>query len=709
MKNKSLIISILILFTIIAALNFKGEKLFAHEKRTMISDPDTLEFQKLYKELDKLYSSKKLGSFVENGKTYFRLFAPSATLVRLCIFSKPDDKKGKEYFMIKDDDGVWEIDVEGELYGKFYGYKVYHKNEDFSNTDKPICVDPYSKAVATYTTYMNPRRSIVVKETPYDWEGTTWLNKDWRDLIIYEMHVRDMTAHKSSGAKNPGTYKGLTEKRIKGGIEYIKSLGVNTIELLPTQEFGNIEIPFRDSLDGKFNTWNPYERNHWGYMTSNFFAPASYYSQNMKTLKWNKWIGADAKQINDFKDMVKSFHKEGISVIMDVVYNHLSEYEIGNLKQIDNEYYFRLDSRGNYIAQSYCGNDLKTERPMVRRLIIESILYWMKEYHVDGFRFDLSTLIDWTTIEELYKEAKKLNPHVILIGEAWGGGGYSPDGFSSRGYAAWNDQIRNGIKGENPNNGLGWIFGHWYGNNSPKRIRSYIHGTLVRDTLGLFQKKEHAINYLESHDGYTLGDFIRIATHESDPHKSIKKIDKHVKLSDYQLKLNKLAALFLLTSQGVVMIHSGQEFARSKVITHNTKVKDPEKGRMDHNSYNKDNETNYINYKHAEINKNLLEYYKGLIDLRNHYSAFRRANYDEISIHEHPHNKFGIFYTIRHDDEKLIVLFNADQKLELEYLLPEGTWEVLVDKNKSGTKTLYEISGKITLEPVSGAVLRRNK
>jgi pullulanase/glycogen debranching enzyme len=196
---------------------------------------------------------------------------------------------------------------------------------------------------------------------------------------------------------------------------------------------------------------------------------------------------------------------------MDVVYNHLSEYELGNLKEIDRDYYFRLDKRGNYIAESGCGNDLKTERPMMRRLIVESILYWMKEYHVDGFRFDLGKLIDWETIEEITHEAKKINPNVIFVCEPWGGG-YDPTGFSLRGWGSWNDQIRNGVKGENPVNGLGWIFGKWYDNNSSERIKSYVNGTLVRDSLGLFQKKEHSVNYLSSHDGYTLGDFIRIGT-----------------------------------------------------------------------------------------------------------------------------------------------------------------------------------------------------
>lgn len=682
--------------------------MFVIEKRDYLLNPSTTEFISRYKELDKFYSTKKLGSFIENGKTYFRLFAPSAIQVRLCIFDKPESINCKEYFMIKDNDGVWEVDIDDELVGIYYGYKVYHSGEDFSNTIKPICIDPYSKAVATYTSYLNPRLSIVIKDEPYDWEGTSWVQLDWRDLIIYEMHIRDMTAHKSSNAKQRGTYKGLIEKGIKGGIDYIKSLGVNAVEILPLQEFGYCEVPFNNFKNNFCNSWNPYERNHWGYMTAAFFAPAAYYSENMKIFKWKKWIGKSGKQIIDFKNMVKAFHKEGIAVIMDVVYNHLSEYEIGNLKQIDKNYYFRLDANGNFISKSGCGNDLKTERPMMRRLIVESILYWMKEYHIDGFRFDLSTLVDWETIETIEQEARKLNPHVILIGEAWGGGGYNPQGFSDRNFAAWNDQIRNGIKGENPFNGLGWIFGKWYGNNSPNRIKSYINGTLLRDEFGLFHKKEHSVNYLESHDGYTLGDFIRIASNKYYPNKTIKNVNQFVKLTPYQMKLNKLAALFLLTSQGIVMIHSGQEFARTKVISNNNKIRDPYKGKIDFNSYNKDNSTNYINYNHVEINQELFNYYKGLIELRKKYSAFRHANYHDIIFYDHYDNEFGLAYLLKHKFTVFIVLFNASQNDYLEFPLPNGKWEVIVDKNFAGTETIYKVSKKIILEPVTGAVLRQS-
>ncbi len=520
------------------------------------------------------------------------------------------------------------------------------------------------------------------------------------------MHIRDITEHPSSGVEQRGTYKGLTEKDKTGGIDYIKKLGVNTVELLPAQEFANIEIPYQDSANGKFNTWNPYERNHWGYMTAAFFAPESYYSENLRSIEWNTWSGKDAKAVNDFKDMVKAFHKEGIAVIMDVVYNHISEYEIGNFKEIDKDYYFRLDEKGDYIAQSYCGNDFKTERPMARRLIVESVLYWMKEYHIDGFRFDLGKLIDWETLEEIIYEAKKINPDVVFVCEPWGGG-YDPKGFSVRGWAAWNDQIRNGIKGENPFEGHGWIFGKWYSNNNPARIESYVRGTLIKDKFGLFQKPAHSVNYLESHDGYTLGDFIRLGLGDVKKEGLIKNIDEFVKLNQTQLKLNKLAALFLFTSRGITMIHSGQEFARTKVIQQNVDVPDKHIGTIDHNSYNKDNETNYINYNHAKINEELLDYYKGLIDLRKNYEAFRRAKYDDVSFLKIKGNPFAIAYKLSYKNDEFIVVLNSDFKKDQKFTLPEGEWNVLVNPSVAGIESKETVKENITVKPSTGFVLKK--
>lgn len=690
-----------IILLIIIPSTLLGNKLLEKDK----NDSNVrLEIAEKQNKLDKFYSDKRLGSFVENGKTYFRLFAPSAEVVWLVTFSDPEQTYGNEYDMVRDDDGVWETSVDGEQYGLFYGFRVRHYN--VPGVENVICLDPYAKAVATYNTYFSPRRTIVVKENNYDWGGDEWIQRDWRDLIIYEMHVRDMTEDSSSGVQQRGTYEGLTEEGKIGGLDYIKQLGVNTVELLPSQEFANIEIPFEDSVHGRFNTWNPYERNHWGYMTAAYFAPEAYYSEDTREIKLDVWSGKDVKAVNDFKDMVKSFHKNGIAVIMDVVYNHLSEYELGNLKEIDHEYYFRMDTSGNYTQESYCGNDLKTERPMVRRMIIESILYWMKEYHVDGFRFDLGKLIDWETIEDIIHEAQKINPHVVFVCEPWGGG-YDPAGFSVRGWGAWNDQIRNGIKGENPFNGLGWIFGKWYGNNDPGRIKSYVNGTLTKDKYGLFNLPEHSVNYLESHDGYTLGDFIRLGLGDVKREEVINDIDKNVKLNEKQLKLNKLAALFLLTSRGIAMISEGQEFARSKVIPENIDVPDNEKGMIDHNSYNKDNEANYINYDHAKINEDLLLYYKGLINLRKSYEAFRRAEYDQVKFFDVKDNPFALGYSLDYNNDKFIVLFNADSMKSCEFSLPEGEWDVLVNAETAGTDPVGSVNSKVVLEHSTGMILRK--
>ncbi len=274
------------------------------DKQTRLTDGQ-VEFLKRNDKLNKIYSDKKLGSFVENGKTFFRLFTPNAEMVILVTKNSPEDPNQKEYEMQRDENGIWEASLDGEHYGLFYGYKVKHSND--LESGKVICVDPYAKAVASFNTYFNPRLAIVVKENNYNWEGDNWIQRDWRDLIIYEMHIRDMTEHESSGVRERGTYKGLIEKRKRGGLDYIKSLGVNTIELLPAQEFGNVEAPFKDSSNGKFNSWNPYERNHWGYMTGAYFAPETYYAENTRKFEFNKWSGTDAKAVNDFKDMVKSF------------------------------------------------------------------------------------------------------------------------------------------------------------------------------------------------------------------------------------------------------------------------------------------------------------------------------------------------------------------------------------------------------------------
>jgi len=230
----------------------------------------------------------------------------------------------------------------------------------------------------------------------------------------------------------------------------------------------------------------------------------------------------------------------------------------------------------------------------------------------------------------------------------------------------------------------------------------------VRDIKGLFQKKEHSINYLESHDGYTLGDFIRIGLKDIRFDDIINDIDSNALLSQAQLRLNKLGALFLFTSQGIAMIHSGQEFARSKVIA-KSDIIDSNVGKLDHNSYEKDNETNYINYHHSDFNKELVDYYKGLILLRKTFPAFRRAEYEDISYFKIYDNDFALGYCLKYDKDEFIVLFNASQKVDEEFKLPAGDWDILVNPSCAGIVKLGDAFGKIVVNPVSGFVLKKRR
>lgn len=658
-----------------------------------------------YPELNNFFSSKSLGVNFESGNTVFRLFAPNATVVTLITYTKHDDVIGLEYNMQRDNEGVWEYTLPGERYGLYYGYRVNGNNDKASMFDpSKIIADPYSKAVVTQNNYLHPAKSIII-DTNYDWEGDTWTKTPISDLVIYELHVRDMTAHPSSGAKQPGTYLGLVEPGITGGIDYLIDLGVNAIELLPCHEFGNFEAPYNDSSALTFNGWNVYARNHWGYMTSYFFAPESYYASGGNMIP-DDYCGIYGQQVKEFKDMIKAFHKKGIAVLMDVVYNHVSNYDLNPFKYIDKKYYFRLDSSGKFLSKSGCGNDFMTERPMARRLIVESVKYWMTEYHIDGFRFDLAYLLDETTCKEIISEARKINPNVYIIAEPWGDG-YAPDYFSRLGWAAWNDKIRNGVKGQNPFDNLGFIFGKWEQENNPTTIKRYVAGTLVKDG-GVFLKSAHSINYLESHDDHTFGDFVRIGSGALKAEAHITDLNSHVRLTDQQIKISKLGALFLMVSQGAVMIGEGQEFARSKVIAE-TDAPDPHQGQIDHNSYNKDNETNWINYAHREINRELYDYYQGLIKLRKTHPALRKSQRKDIHFLKCD-NSFGLGFWIdkksSRDTHDILVLMNADPDNHIKFKLPEGQWSMLVDGETAGVNIIKEgIISEIEIPSTTGFVL----
>lgn len=642
----------------------------------------------------------------------FRLYSPKAESVELELWDAYDDDTGTRHSMTIGADGYWSVRLNGNLNGKWYAYHVIPPDPvpfDMEPYYGPIS-DPWSKHVASRNHYLQHARSLIESTDQYDWEGDAWIQvSDHRDLVIYEAHIKDFTALSIGEIEHPGTYKGFLEAGERGGIEYLKLLGVNAVEFLPLQKAARYEPPFMETTaSGVSNTWNYYGRNHWGYMTSHFFVPETMYASDADQTP-GAWIGTNLNARNELRDVVKGLHRNGIAVIMDVVYNHVSQYDINAMKQAAKGEYFRLDETGKYSSESGCGNDSNTQHPEFRRMIVESVLYWMREFHVDGFRFDLAHLIDWETIDEITHQARKLNPDVVLIAEPWGGG-YDPTGFSRRGWLTWNDQIRNGVKGFDPIHGKGYIFGSWHHESDRGAIENYLKGTILGGSNGRFETSRTALNYLESHDGYTLGDFIRIGLNQSLNFERVKR-EQVAKLSDSEFQLSKLAALFLMASQGAVMIHQGQEFGRAKWIEPGS-VNDPNSGRLDHNSYEKDNSTNYIHHTDIVQNRGLFDYYSGLISLRMHSPALRKAHPDSVRI---VGNSDPLLLSALVDGESTgdpyhyVVTMNGNVLLEHELVLPEGFWEIVATGTYASNKSLAKISGRVIIPPASGLILRQRR
>jgi len=656
------------------------------------------------------FSSYPLGNTVEDKQTIFRFFSPRSEQVTLIIYREYSDSKPRSFNMVRAQDDIWSLKVKENLTGCFYAFKITAPQglDHFLYTDKPVA-DPFCRMAATVNNYRQEPKSLIIEEERYDWEGDEYISiDDPRDLIIYECHLKDMTFDSSARCNSPGTYKGLVEPDQRGGIRHLKKLGVTAVELLPLNNFAYYEPPYNSVTPSGFqNTWNYYSTNYWGYMSSFYFVPETMYANN-GTNKHGTLIGTSTDAIKECKDMVKELHREGIAVIMDVVYNHVSQYDQNPLKFMDLEYFFHIDNEGHLRSNSGTGNDLKTYQPISRQLIVESLKYWMEEFHIDGFRFDLANMIDRETIDIIREELLAINPNAILIAEPWGDG-YNPTDFSDREWAAWNDQIRNGVKGSEPTKDRGFIFGEWQHGSSRQSLENFIRGTLISSDNGRFNHSTHSVNYLEAHDGYTLGDFIRIGLNPALNHQSIDDKKQLTKLTNEQNNIAKLAALYLFCSQGITMIHEGQEWARAKVISPENE-NDPDVGKIDHNSYEKDNDTNYLNYDEISLNKTLFEYYQGLIRLRKKSPALRKANPDDIKFHIYHdplHITFSLYGNSSGDSYDYFISLNGNRHHKHEIVLPEGYWELISNQDTAGNATIAIASGSLIVDASSGVILRK--
>ena len=627
------------------------------------------------------------GAFVKKHGIEFRLFAPSSDQVDLIIFKNVEDSIGFAYEMKNVGKGDWKIFVDNLGVGTMYGYRLKGPHND----NRVIIADPYSKAAITQNTWRHIAKTLVI-DRAFDWEGDTWQNVNFTDLVIYEAHLRDMTRHPSSGVKSLGTYKGFVEDNQKGGLAHLKNLGINAVQFLPLWDYANVEIPYKKEVVGMFNDWNPYERNHWGYMPTFFMAPESYYASD-GSREDRQWNGKDGRAVNELKTLVKELHKNNISVILDVVINHVSNYDWHPLKFIDKEVYFKLDKNGDYISQC-CGNLLDTENKYVRQYIIESLKYWMIEYHIDGFRFDQAHLLSIETAKLISDELKNVNPGVIIYGEAWDNRSRE---FSEINWGSFNAHFRDVLRGDLHNyNEKGLLFSSYRPNENKKDLKLIISGTPFNEG-GMYKSPSHSINFLEVHDDYCFSDFLRLSSGENNKNDIILDKLNHISLSPKLMKMNKLGAFILFTSQGVPLIHQGQEWGHSQIIAQSNVV-DVNVSKMDANPYNKDNETNWVNWDELNQNEDLVSFYKRLIKIRKQNTFFRKINYEEVEFFD-LNNRFALGYSF---DEKMIAFINGDNKNNIRASLPDGIWDLLISTVDYNAK---KFEGIINLEPTSGVLL----
>ncbi|CAM2923978.1 type I pullulanase [Paenibacillus sediminis] len=670
------------------------------------------------------YGGDDLGLTYTTSASTFKVWAPTAQKVSVALYDNvgtyneqglvTDNTGGQETEMNRSDNGVWSLTLNGDLAGKYYMYKV-----EFADNAVNYAVDPYAKAVSA-----NGQRTAIL--SLHDTDPANWSNDrkppmiNDTDAIVYELHVRDFSISPSSGVsnKNKGKFTAFAETGLKDsdgnslGIDHLAELGVTHVHLLPSFDFNTInELKVNDpnSADPKFN---------WGYDPKNYNVPEGSYSTDPTN---------PAKRITEFKEMVQALHAKGIRVIMDVVYNHTFSIEGGPFNPIVPGYFYRSDDAGTFTNGSGVGNEIASERPMVRKYIEDSVKYWAKEYDVDGFRFDLMGLIDTTTMKQITDELKQqVDPSLLIYGEPWTGGS-SPlqeqtlkGSQKGSGFAVFNDNLRGAIKGDSDGAGKGFATGE---SGKEADIIKGVKGAIDDFT----SSPAETINYVTAHDNLNLWDkvvttqgladkygFLKIkdgqligggsvedAVHAADPYKDV---DPSSVFTNETVRRSLLANGIVLTSQGIPFIQAGDELLRTKY--------------GDSNSYKSPDAVNQINWDNKKLFKDVTAYYEGLIKLRKEHPAFRLTTADDINknlqvIHSSDNIvafKLGEF--AGGDSWKNIVVIYNGNSTDKQVSLPtsSSTWHVVVSDHEAGTNVLDDItSNQVTVPRLSMMVLYDNE
>ncbi len=524
--------------------------------------------------LEKFHYSGELGCIYDKASSIFRVFSPAADSSVVMIFDTPEGGDAKLFEMKRIGNGVWEAQIEGDLLNKYYKYRVETAGE------KAEAIDPYSRC----NTAHNGRAMIISDKTQIAPAPKFPIDK----AVIYEMHIRDFTIDPKTSVKMRGKYLGVAEenthhienKSVKTGIAHIVELGANTVQILPIQDFENDESG---------------EAYNWGYMPVHFNSPDGWYATRT----------SDASRVTEAKKMVDAFHRNGLKVVMDVVYNHTAE---GNelvrhsFNGVAPNYYYRRKPNGEYWNGSGCGNEFKSESPMGRKFIIDSLKYWVREYKIDGFRFDLMGLIDSETVYEIVSELKKINPDIFIYGEPWAAGS-TPITVTGKGtqkgheFAVFNDIFRDSIKGSVWDAKGGFV----QGTTGAEIVSRGMIGSI--DDFA--STPLESINYCEAHDNRTLYDSL-VHTTEEDKTVTEEKIES----------MHKMAILLVFTAQGVPFLHAGQEMMRTKY--------------GEENSYNKPDKVNMISWDRKIEKSEIFKFTKSLIAMRMAHPIFRQKNAAEI-------------------------------------------------------------------------------
>jgi pullulanase len=631
------------------------------------------------------YSGNDLGVKYSPLQTVFKVWAPNASAVKLKLYNAGNGGQAiSSIDMIKSINGVWELVIKKSLKNKYYTFQVMQNGKWL--LERP---DIYAKAVG-----INGNRGMVVDLPSTNPAG--WANdkkpalKNATDAIIYELHIRDISVDPNSGIQHKGKFLGLTETGTKNpegestGLDHIKDLGVTHVHLLPSFDFNSV-----DETKPQANQYN------WGYDPLNYNVPEGSYATN-------PYDGN--VRIKEFKKMVQTLHKNGLRVILDVVYNHTSDTN-SNFNQFAPGYFYRHNADGSYSNATGCGNEIASERAMVRKFMIESVVYWAKEYHLDGFRFDLMGVHDIETMNQISDALHKIDPTIFIYGEGWAAGN-SPLPEDLRAVkknmaklnkvAAFSDDIRDGIKGGwGDLKEKGFVSG---GQGKAESVKSGIVASTPNTQVDYnhvnYSKVPWAaqpyqtITYVSCHDDNTLFDRLKI----SNP--TVTETDL--------IKMDKLANAIVLTSQGVSFLHSGAELLRTKQGIAN--------------SFNAPDSINQIDWSRKTKYKAVFEYYKGLVALRKHHPAFRMPSTEMIQNNLkflETGDQCLINYVISNNAngdswKNILVMLNGNTE-EKVVKIPPGSWTLVADENSINEKGIKRTDAEsITIPATTVYILYSN-